>query len=341
MYQWVVRGLMVIGFFVCKSTHVALNASAFPSLCKAILVASSPPSAFAHYVSKRIKLPLVLYHATHFNDGEIFLKLNKRVFGKNVFVLVDLSRDINLSLIKLLILLETLKRASAKRIIVCLPYLMYARQDRSTSPLTPISSKLIANLLTQAGATHILTVDMHKEQIQGFFDIPVEHLYANDLFVPDIQKRFSETITKNQLVIATPDVGGILRARALAKALGCELAIVDKRRDAEGQPHVMHVIGNIQGKTVLLVDDIGDSTGTLCNAAQALRNNGAKAVHGYLTHGVFSRGSMEKIQQSPLVTLTVTDSLPLPSKESSPKVRQVPLASLFVKAIRQCCTLFH
>jgi ribose-phosphate pyrophosphokinase len=231
---------------------------------------------------------------------------------------------------ELLIIIDALRRASAKRITAVLPYFGYARQDRKPGPRTPISAKLVANLITEAGASRVLTVDLHAGQIQGFFDIPTDNLFAQPVMVKDIQ----DYLDGEHLMIVSPDVGGVVRARALAKRLGADLSIVDKRRERAGESEVMNIIGNVEGRTCLLIDDIIDSGGTICNAAEALMNKGAKAVYAYATHGVLSGGAVARIRESKLKSLVVTDTIAATDEmRKCPNIRRISIATLLGEAI--------
>jgi ribose-phosphate pyrophosphokinase len=231
---------------------------------------------------------------------------------------------------ELLIIIDALRRSSAKRITAVLPYFGYARQDRKPGPRTPISAKLVANLITEAGASRVLTVDLHAGQIQGFFDIPTDNLFAQPVMVKDIQ----DYLDGEHLMIVSPDVGGVVRARALAKRLGADLSIVDKRRERAGESEVMNIIGNVEGRTCLLIDDIIDSGGTICNAAEALMNKGAKAVYAYATHGVLSGGAVARIRESKLKSLVVTDTIGATEEmRKCPNIRRISIAPLLGEAI--------
>lgn len=266
-----------------------------------------------------------------FADQEIFVEIKENVRGADVFVMQSTSYPTNDHLMELLIIIDALRRSSARRITAVLPYFGYARQDRKPGPRTPISAKLVANLITQAGANRVLTLDLHAGQIQGFFDIPTDNLYALPIITRDIKVRFNE----ENLMIASPDVGGVVRARALAKRLSnAPLAIIDKRREQPGISEVMNVIGNPEGRDCILLDDIVDSGGTLCNAAQALLDNGAKSVTAYITHGVLSGKAAETISNSCLKELVVTDSIqPNANNLTIPNLRILSIASLLGEAI--------
>ena len=265
-----------------------------------------------------------------FADQEIFVELHENVRGEDVFLIQSTSYPANDHLMELLIMIDAVRRASARRITAVIPYFGYARQDRKPGPRTPISAKLVANLLTEAGANRVLTLDLHAGQIQGFFDIPTDNLYAVPVIARDVKNNYS---LKNVMVVS-PDVGGVVRARSLAKRLDCLLAIVDKRRERPGESEVMNVIGDVSGKDCLLLDDIVDSGGTLCNAAEALLKKGAKSVTAYITHGVLSGGAIARIAGSKLKELVITNSImPTPAVEQAPNIRVLPISDLIGEAI--------
>jgi ribose-phosphate pyrophosphokinase len=259
----------------------------------------------AEAIAASLNKPLTKALVRRFADMEVFVEIHENVRGEDVFVVQSTSYPANDNLMELLICLDALKRASARRITCVIPYFGYARQDRKSGPRTPISAKLVANLITAAGADRILTLDLHAGQIQGFFDIPLDNLFAAPVMVKDIQDNFKDA----DLMIVSPDVGGVLRARAIAKRLGSDLAIVDKRRERAGESEVMNIIGDVRGRTCILVDDIVDSAGTLCNAATALMDHGAAAVYAYVTHGVLSGGAVARVTASALKSLVITDSI--------------------------------
>jgi len=267
-----------------------------------------------------------------FADMEVFVEIQENVRGEDMFVIQSSSYPANDNLMELLIIIDALKRSSARRITAVIPYFGYARQDRKTAPRTPISAKLVANLITQAGASRVLTVDLHAGQIQGFFDIPTDNLYAMPVMVKDIQ----DYLDGENLIIVSPDVGGVLRARALAKRLGTELAIVDKRRERAGESEVMNIIGDVSKRTCLLIDDIVDSGGTICNAADALLEKGAKAVYAYATHGVLSGGAVARIRDSRLKSLVVTDTIAATEEiRKAANIRRISIAPLLGEAIER------
>lgn len=281
----------------------------------------------ADYLSVR----LLNVEVKKFADHEIFVEVKENVRGEDIFVIQSTSRPANDNIMELLIAIDALRRASAKRITAVMPYFGYARQDRKVAPRTPISAKLIANIITSAGADRVLTLDLHAGQIQGFFDIPVDNLYAAPVFVRHIKENF----IGQDLVIVSPDVGGLARAREIANKINAELAIVDKRRPKAGVSEVMNIIGEIEGRNCLIVDDMVDSGGTLCNAASALIKKGAKSVSAYISHGVLSGNANQKIAQSQLTSLVITNSIE-PSFEtlSVKNIKIIDIASLIGEAIR-------
>ncbi len=267
-----------------------------------------------------------------FADQEIFVEIQENVRGEDVFVIQSTSFPANDHLMELLIIIDALRRSSAKRITAVVPYFGYARQDRRTSGRTPISAKLVANLITHAGTDRVLTIDLHAGQIQGFFDIPTDNLFSVPVFSRDILERK----TNGSLTVVSPDVGGVVRARALAKRLGADLAIVDKRRESAGESEVMNIIGFVEGRDCLLFDDIVDSGGTLCNAADALLEKGATSVQAYITHGVLSGGAVARVTASQLTELVITDSIePSSAVQAAHNIRVVSVASLLGEAIRR------
>jgi ribose-phosphate pyrophosphokinase len=259
----------------------------------------------AEAISAYLNIELTKASIRRFPDMEVFVEILENVRGEDVFVIQSTSYPANDNLMELLVTLDALRRGSARRITAVIPYFGYARQDRKTGPRTPISAKLVANLITNAGADRVLTFDLHAGQIQGFFDIPVDNLFAGPLFSEDISKIYNGS----DLVVVSPDVGGVVRARALAKRLDADLAIIDKRREQASVSEVMHIIGNVKDSHCIMVDDICDSAGTLCNAAVALMNDGAKSVDAYVTHGVLSGGAVGRVTASPLERLVMTDSI--------------------------------
>jgi len=267
-----------------------------------------------------------------FSDDEIFVEVHENVRGEDMFLIQSTSAPANDNLMELLIMIDALRRASARRITAVIPYFGYARQDRKVGPRTPISAKLVANLITEAGANRVLTVDLHAGQIQGFFDIPTDNLFAQPVIVKDIQDHLGG---KSPMVVS-PDVGGVVRARSLARRLNTDLAIVDKRREKAGQSEVMNIIGDVEGRTCILIDDIVDSGGTLCNAADALIKNGATEVYAYCTHGVLSGKAVERIQNSSLKSMVVTDSIaPTTAQQACANIRTITIAPLLGEAMRR------
>ncbi|WP_374377889.1 ribose-phosphate pyrophosphokinase [Dongia sp.] len=285
----------------------------------------------AEAISAYLNLPLINASVRRFSDMEVFVEINENIRGEDVFIVQPTSFPTNDNLMELLVTIDALKRSSARRITAVIPYYGYARQDRKSGPRTPISAKLVANLITTAGADRVLTVDLHAGQIQGFFDIPTDNLFAAPVLTKDIKERFG---TGDNLCIVSPDVGGVVRARAFAKRLDGDLAIVDKRRERAGVSEVMNIIGDVEGKRCILVDDIVDSAGTLCNAAVALREKGALSVAAYVTHGVLSGGAVARVSASPLESLVITDSIQATEAvRVSQTVRQLTIAPLLAEAM--------
>lgn len=279
-----------------------------------------------------LNIPMGMANVRRFADQEIFLEILENVRGEDVFVLQSTSFPTNDNMMELLIMIDALKRSSARRITAVLPYFGYARQDRKAGPRTPISAKLVANIITNAGANRVLTLDLHAAQIQGFFDIPTDNLFAVPVLARDVKKYLDTANT----VVVSPDVGGVVRARALAKRIDAPLAIVDKRRDRPGESEVMNVIGDVEGKDCILVDDIIDSGGTLCNAADALLDMGARSAAAYITHGVLSGKAAERIANSRLRELVITDSIqPTREIEDTANIRVLSVAELVGEAIRR------
>ena len=297
------------------------------------LMAGNSNLPLAQAIASYLEIPLTQANVRRFADEEIFVEILENVRGEDVFVLQSTAYPANDNLMELLILIDALRRASAKRITAVLPYFGYARQDRKPGPRTPISAKLVANLITTAGANRVLSVDLHAGQIQGFFDIPTDNLFAAPVMSEDIKARFSD---KN-LMVVSPDVGGVVRARALAKRLdNAPLAIVDKRREKAGESEVMNIIGEVEGRFCILIDDIVDSAGTLCNAAAALKAAGAEDVVAYCTHGVLSGGAVARVDGSALRELVITDSIGNHNVVSeSQRVRHLTIAPLLAEAIRR------
>ncbi len=286
----------------------------------------------AEAICNYLNVPLGRATVRRFADQEIFVEVQENVRGEDVFLVQSTSFPTNDHLMELLIMIDAMRRSSARRITAVLPYFGYARQDRRASGRTPISAKLVANLITEAGADRVLTLDLHAGQIQGFFDIPTDNLYAVPILTRDIKANYD----LGNVMVVSPDVGGVVRARSLAKRLDCLLAIVDKRRDRPGESEVMNIIGDVTGKDCLLIDDIVDSGGTLCNAADALLAQGASSVTAYITHGVLSGGAVTRITSSKLRELVITDSIqPTTAIQSAHNIRVVSTASLMGEAINR------
>jgi len=285
----------------------------------------------AEAISAYLKVPLTKASIRRFSDMEIFVEVQENVRGEDVFIIQSTNYPTNDNLMELLIMIDALRRGSARRITTVVPYFGYARQDRKTGPRTPITAKLVANLIEKAGANRVLTIDLHSGQIQGFFEVPTDNLIA----LPVLHENIVETLGKTKdVVVVSPDVGGVVRARALAKRMNADLAIIDKRREKAGVSEVMHIIGEVKDKACLLIDDIVDSAGTLCNAATALKQEGAASVHAYVTHGVLSGGAVAKVAASPMEKLVVTDSImATEAMRVSDSVSQVSVAPLLAEAI--------
>lgn len=296
------------------------------------LLACNSNRPLAEAISAYLSQPLTKANIKRFNDMEIHVEVLENVRGEDVFVVQSTCFPANDHLMELLITMDALKRGSARRITAVIPYFGYARQDRKTGPRSPISAKLVANLITAAGADRVVTVDLHSGQIQGFFDIPLDNLFAAPVFVNDVRERFNG----ENLMIVSPDVGGVVRARALAARIGADLAIIDKRRERAGVSEVMNIIGDVKGRTCIMVDDIVDSAGTLCNAAVALTEAGAESVSAYVTHGVLSGSAVERVSKSPLKHLITTDSIPATEAvKGSPNIRQLTIAPLMAESIQR------
>jgi ribose-phosphate pyrophosphokinase len=294
------------------------------------LVAGNSNRPLAHAIAAYLKTPLTQCLVRRFADMEIFVEVQENVRGEDLFVIQSTSFPANDNLMELLIIIDALRRASARRITAVIPYFGYARQDRKTLPRTAISAKLVANMITHAGADRVLTVDLHAGQIQGFFDIPTDNLYAAPVMVRDIRKRF----TNGNTTIVSPDTGGVVRARGLASRIGAPLAIIDKRREQPGESEVMNVIGTVAGRSCIMIDDIVDSGGTLCNAAEALAARGAASVVAYITHGVLSGGAVAKIMASKIEKLFVTDTiLATEAVRVASNIEIISLAALIGEAI--------
>jgi ribose-phosphate pyrophosphokinase len=283
----------------------------------------------AEAIAAYLHLDLTSASIRRFSDMEVFVEIHENVRGEDVFVVQPTSYPANDNLMELLVTLDALRRGSARRITAVIPYFGYARQDRKTGPRTPITAKLVANLITQAGANRVVTMDLHSGQIQGFFDIPLDNLVAAPVFSNDIRERYGD----QRLMIVSPDVGGVVRARTLAKRLDADLAIIDKRRERAGVSEVMNIIGEVKNRTCILVDDMADSAGTLCNAAGALMEAGANSVSAYVTHGVLSGGAVARVTASPLKELVITDSIQATEAvRMAGNIRQISIASLLAEA---------
>ncbi|MBN9582981.1 MAG: ribose-phosphate pyrophosphokinase [Afipia sp.] len=294
------------------------------------LVAGNSNPELAAAIASWLKLPLTKASVRRFADNEIFVEILENVRGSDVYVLQSTSYPANDHLMELLIITDALRRASARRITAVIPYFGYARQDRKVGSRAPISAKLVANIITHAGADRVMTLDLHAGQIQGFFDIPTDNLFASPVMVRDIKEKFD----LSKVMVVSPDVGGVVRARGLAKRINAPLAIIDKRRERAGESEVMNVIGEVAGYTCILIDDIVDSGGTLVNAADALLANGAKDVYAYITHGVLSGGAVARITGSKLKELVITDSIqPTEAVRAAPNIRTLSIAGLIGEAI--------
>ena len=297
------------------------------------IMAGNSNLPLARAIAGYLELPMTDVSVRRFADEEVFVEIHENVRGEDVFVVQSTSFPCNDNLMELLICIDALRRASARRITAVVPYFGYARQDRKPGPRTPISAKLVANLITQAGADRVLSVDLHAGQIQGFFDIPTDNLFAAPVMAADILARYGG----EPLMVVSPDVGGVVRARALAKRLNnSPLAIVDKRRERAGESEVMNIIGDVEGRHCILIDDIVDSGGTLCNAAEALMGAGAASVAAYITHGVLSGAAVQKVNNSVLKELVITDTiLATETVKSSDRIRILSIAALIGEAIRR------
>jgi len=301
------------------------------------LIAGNANRPLAEAIARRISVhqgirtSLTSARVERFNDSEIFVEIFDNVRGQDVFVIQPTSSPANDNLMELMIITDALKRASARRVAAVMPYFGYARQDRKTAGRTPISAKLAADMIQHAGVAQVLTMDLHAGQIQGFFDIPVDNLYAAPVFALDVKHRFDSL---SDITVVSPDVGGVVRARDLAKRIGADLAIVDKRRVGAGEVEAMTVIGTVEARRCIIVDDICDTAGTLCKAAELLRENGAEEVHAYISHGVLSDPACERVAKSVLKSLVITDSIEMtPQVKATPNVRAVSIAPLFAQAI--------
>ncbi|MCG6111647.1 MAG: ribose-phosphate pyrophosphokinase [Paracoccus sp.] len=309
-----------------------------PVMTEPKLISGNANRPLAQSIARRMSLHrgmsvnLLDARVERFNDAEIFVEVYENVRGEDMYIIQPTSNPANDNLMELLIMVDALKRSSAARITAVIPYFGYARQDRRAKARTPITAKLVANLLTNAGIDRVLTLDLHAAQIQGFFDIPVDNLYAAPVFALDVQHHFKGRM--GDLMVVSPDVGGVARARELATRIGAPLAIVDKRREKAGEVAEMTVIGDVSGKACIIVDDICDTAGTLCKAAQVLTDNGATEVHAYITHGVLSGPAVERVSKSVMKSLVITDSIqPTDAVKNAPNIRIVPTAPMFTQAI--------
>jgi len=294
------------------------------------IIAGNTNRPLAEAVASHLGVGLTKAVIRRFADMEVFVEILENVRGEDVFIVQPTSYPANDSLMELLITIDACRRGSARRITSVIPYYGYARQDRKTGPRSPISAKLVANLLTIAGTDRVLTMDLHAGQIQGFFDIPLDNLHAAPVFI----KHIKSVIKGGDIVVVSPDVGGVVRARSMAKRINADLAIIDKRREKAGQSEVMNIIGDVSKRHCVLVDDIADSAGTLCNAAVALKEAGAKSVYAYVTHGVLSGGAVERVNNSPLEKLVITDSIAAtPEIRFSGKIEQLSIAPFLAEAV--------
>ena len=297
------------------------------------ILACNSNKELAEAISSYIGVKLADATIRKFADGEIFVKINENIRGEDVYIIQSTSPPVNDHLMELLITIDAARRASARRITAVMPYFGYGRQDRKDEGRTSISAKLVANLITSSGANRVVTTDLHAGQIQGFFDIPLDNLFSVNEMIQDMEKISFE---KNTLAIVSPDVGGVVRARAFAKRINASLVIIDKRREKAGESEVMNIIGEINNKTCILLDDIADSAGTLCNAAMALKKNGAKEIYSYVVHGVLSKDAVEKIKNSEIKELVLTDSIQATEKVKNTKnIRHISIAPLMGEAIKR------
>ena len=296
------------------------------------LITGNSNRPLAEAISSYLDIIPVQADVRRFADKEVFVEVQENVRGEDMFVIQSTSFPANDNLMELLIMIDALRRASARRITAVIPYFGYARQDRKVGPRTPISAKLVANMITHAGVDRVMTLDLHAAQIQGFFDIPTDNLFASPVMVRDIKERFDLT----NVMVVSPDVGGVVRARGLAKRINTPLAIIDKRRERAGESEVMNIIGDVEGRACVLIDDIVDSGGTICNAADALLKNGATEVYAYCTHGVLSGGAVQRIKNSRLKSMVVTDSIEATAElKNCPNIRSITIAPLIGEAMRR------
>lgn len=303
------------------------------------LIAGNSNRPLAEAVSAYLTTQLTRASIRRFSDMEVFVEVEENIRGEDVFVVQSTSYPANDNLMELLVMLDALKRASARRVTAVIPYYGYARQDRKTGPRTPISAKLVADLITTAGADRVLTIDLHAGQIQGFFDVPVDNLFAAPVFVRDIEEKHGPkngSSNGGDVMVVSPDVGGVVRARAIASRIGADLAIIDKRREKAGVSEVMNIIGDVKDRICILVDDIVDSAGTMCNAGVALMDAGARSVEAYVTHGVLSGGAVGRIAASPFTEVVITDSIQATEAvRVSDRIRPLTIAPLFGEAIKR------
>ena len=298
---------------------------------KFIIFSGTANPQLAQRIAEYLEMPLGAIEIGRFADGEIYVQIHENVRGADVFVVQPTCPPVNEHLMELLLIIDALKRASAKRITAVMPYYGYARQDRKDKPRVPISAKLVADMLQAAGVHRLLFMDLHADQIMGFFNLPVDHLYATPIFLEYIRKHFD----LRNLVLVSPDTGGVGRTRALAKRLGCQIAIMDKRRHAPNEAVILHVVGDVADRDAMIVDDIVDTAGTLIRTVEALRENGARRIWACCTHPILSGTAVERIMRSPLEQLFVTDTVPLtPEKAACPKIKVLSVAELFARAIR-------
>jgi ribose-phosphate pyrophosphokinase len=296
------------------------------------ILSGNSNSELAEAIAAYLNMPLTKASIKRFSDQEVFVEIHENVRGEDVFIVQPTNFPANDHMMELLVAIDALKRASARRITAVIPYFGYARQDRKPGPRTPISAKLVANLITTAGANRVLTMDLHAGQIQGFFDIPTDNLYAMPVLVRDMKEKYANRET----TIVSPDVGGVVRARAYAKRMDAPIAIIDKRRERAGVSEVMHLVGEVEGTDCILVDDIVDSAGTLCNAAKALKDAGAKSVSAYVAHGVLSGPALERIENSVMDEVVITDSIkPTEGVRENSKIRVVTVAPLLAEAMNR------
>ncbi len=305
---------------------------------KVVIIAGNGNPDLCKKIAKHLGLNTADASMSQFPDTETFVEIRDTIRGKECFIIQPLSRPVNDNLMELLITIDVIRRASRNGITAVIPYFGYARQDRKTGPKTPISAKLVANLITKAGADRIITMDLHSSQIQGFFDMPVENMFANIVFVEHIKKYFTN-YKEEEIMVISPDIGGVVRARSVAKWLGCELAIIDKRRPKPGVSEIMNIIGNVKDKVCILMDDIVDTAGSLCNAAQKLKEEGAKNIFAYLTHGVLSGDATNKINNSPIEKIFITNTIDLSKQMAEcPKIEIIDISKLLAETIKRVYT---